>query len=274
MARLLLGSVALAAFAYLALCALLFATQRLLIYHPQPRGPAVPGTTALMLAGGGGDGERVEVTVRPRAAAAAQAASAASSAPAVLYFGGNAEAVVWSLPELDAAFPDHALYLMHYRGYGGSTGRPTEAALVADALALHDHVRAAHGERAEVVVIGRSLGSGVAVQLAANRPGGVSRLVLVTPYDSLTALAARLYPIFPVRWLLLDRFDSVHHAPAIDAPTLVVAAEDDVVIPRAGTEALVARFRAGVATLHIVAGAGHNTISESPGYVSLLSGPR
>jgi pimeloyl-ACP methyl ester carboxylesterase len=265
MARLLLGAAALTAFAYVALCALLFVLQRSMIYYPQPRGPAVPGTTALTL--DAGDGARVEVTVRP-------SPSSGPGAPAVLYFGGNAEAVAYSLPELAAAFPDHALYLMHYRGYGGSSGRPSEAALVADALALHERVRAAHGARAGVVVVGRSLGSGVAVQLAAARPREVARLVLVTPYDSLAALAARFYPIFPVRWLLLDRYDSAQHAPQVDAPTLVVAAEHDDVIPRAHAEALAARFRAGVATLHVVAGAGHNDISESPEYARLLQGLR
>ena len=91
MARLLLGAAALTAFAYVALCALLFVLQRSIIYYPQPRGPALPGTTALTLDAGGG--ARVEVTVRP-------SPSSESGAPAVLYFGGNAEAVAYSLPEL------------------------------------------------------------------------------------------------------------------------------------------------------------------------------
>lgn len=261
MARTLLAVAALAAFAYVALCVLLFVAQRSMIYYPQPRGPAVPGTTTLALERD--DGVRVEVTLRPRS----------RGAPAVLYFGGNAETVTWSLPELDAAFPDHALYLMHYRGYGGSGGKPSEAALVGDAIALHERVRSEH-RGGDIVVVGRSLGSGVAVQLAARRPRDVARLVLVTPYDSLVALAARFYPIFPVRWLLLDRYDSARHAPAVTAPTLVVAAEHDEVIPREHAEALAARFRAGVATLRVVPGTGHDTISESPEYLRALRGLR
>jgi len=186
---------------------------------------------------------------------------------AVVYFGGNAEDVNFSLPGLAAAFPKHAIYLMHYRGYGGSTGKPSEDALVADALALLDRVRSEH---INVVVIGRSLGSGVAVHLASLRP--VARLILVTPYDSLVGLAANQFPLFPVHWLLLDKFESWRYAAQVNVPTLIVAADRDEVIPRTSTEALYARFHSGVATLRVVAGASHNTISESPEYVPLLRG--
>jgi hypothetical protein len=121
-----------------------------------------------------------------------------------------------------------------------------------------------------MVVVGRSLGSGVAVYLASQRP--VARLVLVTPYDSLVDVAARHYPYFPVRWLLLDKFESSKYAKQVTAPTLVIAAEHDEIIPRASTRALVTRFRDGVVSLKIVPGAGHNTISNKPEYISLLKG--
>ena len=94
-----------------------------------------------------------------------------------------------ALPGLADAFPDHALYLLHYPGYGGAPGKPSEAAIAADALALFDRVAPQHPR---VVVIGRSLGSGVAVQVASARP--VARLVLVTPYDSLEEIAAKHVP--------------------------------------------------------------------------------
>ena len=128
------------------------------------------------------DGAEVAVTTQP-----------AQGTRALLYFGGNAEDVSASLPQLARDFPGRALYLMHYRGYGASTGRPSEAALHADALALFDKV---HATQPQVAVMGRSLGSGVAVRLAAQRP--VSALVLVTPYDSLRDGAARQRPVFPV----------------------------------------------------------------------------
>jgi pimeloyl-ACP methyl ester carboxylesterase len=246
----LLGLAGFVAVVYLGLCAALFFLQRSLIYFPQPRsvGTAVP-TLRLAV-----PGAEVLVTTRAR-----------SGPDALIYFGGNAEDVSLALPELATAFPDRALYLMHYRGYGGSSGRPSEAALVADALALFDRVQPEH---ANVLVVGRSLGSGVAIQLASARP--VARLVLVTPYDSIQALAAQQFPWAPVRWLLQDRFESWRHAPRIAVPTLLIAAEHDEVIPMASTRALFARFRSGTAVLEVVSGAGHNDLSARPDYVTLL----
>ena len=252
MPRSMLTFAAITASVYLGLCAVLFAFQRSLIYFPPPPSPAVGAATIRLPVEGG----EVLVSARPH-----------SGPHAVLYFGGNAEDVSYSLPGLTTAFTGHALYLMHYRGYGGSSGTPTEAALFADAIALFDRIRAEHQD---IVVVGRSLGSGVAVYLASQRP--VARLVLVTPYDSIQDLAVRQFPYFPVRWLLLDKFESWKYAGQVAAPTLLVAAEHDEVIPRASTELLLTRFRAGIAALKVVAGTGHNTISESPEYIPLLKG--
>lgn len=238
--------------AYLGLCAALFAFQRSLIYMPQ-RGATAPGTTALVVPA---EGVRVVATVRPHA-----------GPKALIYFGGNAETVTYSLPGLVASHPDHAIYLMNYRGYGGSAGKPSEAALFADALSLFDQVAPAHSH---VVTMGSSLGAAVAVYLASRRP--VARLVLVTPFDSLQELAASYYPFFPVRWLLQDKFESWRYASQVTVPTLVIAAEHDEIIPRASTELLHARFRGGLARLEVVAGANHNTVASSPQYIALLKG--
>ena len=240
---------AVAALAYLGICALLALFQRSFIYFPQPRTNGGHPTLTLVV-----PDASIEVTTRQ------------SEQPgALLYFGGNAEDVSWSAGELEAAFPDRDLYLMHYRGYGGSSGRPTEAALFADALTLFDLVRANHKH---IVVVGRSLGSGVAVYLASKRP--VSRLVLVAPFDSVLEVAARAFWFVPVRWLLRDKFESVKYAPDITAPTTIIVAEHDVEIPRRHTDALLQSFRPGVASFKIVAGVGHNTIASSPDYVPLL----
>jgi hypothetical protein len=239
---------------YLALCAVAFYAQRSLIYHPRPRAN-VEGATTLSLPV---EGAEVVVTTRLR-----------RRAPAVLYFGGNAEDVASSLPDLATAFPDHALYLMHYRGYGGSTGEPTEVALVADAQKLFERVSSEHPS---IVVVGRSLGGGVAVRVASSNP--IARLVLVTPFDSLEEVAARQFPFLPVRWMLHDKFESWRHAPQVSAPTLVLAAENDEVIPRERTEALLAYFREGVARLEVVPATGHNTMQASPRYSALLGGAK
>ena len=238
--------------AYLALCALLFYFQRSLIYFPQPR-TLIPGTQTLQLPTEAGP---VLVTTLRR-----------PGAQALIYFGGNAEDVSWSLPTLAAAFPAHSLYLLHYRGYGGSAGTPSEAALFADALALYERVGQA---QPQLTVVGRSLGSGVAVYLASQRP--VSRLVLVTPYDSIEALAAQRFAVFPIRWLLQDKFESWRYAPQVTASTLLIAAAQDEVIPLASTQALLTHFPAGVARLEIIPGQDHNAVSESGAYVPLLAG--
>ncbi len=243
---------ALAAVVYLAACAGLFFFQRSLIYFPQPSAFGHPASRMQLPV----DGAQLQVAVRPH-----------PGRKALIYFGGNAEDVSGSLPELSTAFPDRALFLMHYRGFGGSTGSPTEAALHQDALALYDKVHAAHPD---VVVVGRSLGSGVAIRLASQRP--VERLVLVTPYDSVQDIAAAQFRFFPVRWLLADKFESFRYAPRVSAPTIIIAAEHDEVIPRSSTDLLHARFASGVAKFVVLPGTGHNTISDNPLYFEMLRG--
>ncbi len=236
--------------AYAAACLALFFFQRSLIYFP-PAAAAYPApkTSTLEV-----PGAALKVSERPLV-----------GERALLYLGGNAEDVTASLPLLARAFPDRAIYLLHYRGYTGSSGKPSEQALVADALALFDRVAPEHPD---VVVVGRSLGTGVAVQLASQRP--VSRLVLVTPFDSLAGLAARQFPYFPVRWLLRDRYESSRYAPRITAPTLLLAAGQDEIIPASSAELLLSRFPKGVARLRVIDGVGHNTIQDSPAYIPSL----
>jgi fermentation-respiration switch protein FrsA (DUF1100 family) len=237
-----------AATLYLGICALLFVFQRSLLYFPQP---GVRQGEVLEV-----DGEKVLVLSR-----------AIEGPEAVIYFGGNAEDVAYSYPTLFRAFPDQALYLMKYRGYGGSTGKPTEAGLFRDAVALYDMVQKRHSK---IVVVGRSLGSGVAAYLASVRK--VERLVLVTPFDSVEAVAAEKFRYSPVRWLLRDKYESSKYVQNLSAPTLIVAAARDEVIPMARTQGLLEKFRPGVASMHVVEGVGHNDISEASEYILLLRG--
>jgi len=165
MTRTLLVTLALVAGLYLAICLTLFLFQRNLLYFSQPRAVQAPENTLELAVPEG----RLVVTVRPR-----------PGAQALLYFGGNGEDVSLNLEQLAEAFPDRALYLMHYPGYGGSSGEPSEALILRDAELLYDHIRDRHEQ---VALVGRSLGSGVAVQLAGKRP--VSRLVLITGFHKL-----------------------------------------------------------------------------------------
>lgn len=239
---------------YGAACLALFLLQRSLIYYP-PATAAYPAPSTSVLEV---EGATVKVSERPLA-----------GERALIYLGGNAEDVTASLPLLDQAYPERALYLLHYRGYTGSSGSPSEKALVADALALFDRVAREHKD---IVVLGRSLGTGVAVQLASQRP--VSRLVLITPFVSLQDLAARQFPYFPVRWLLRDRYASNQYAPRVTAPTLILAARHDEIIPAQSAELLLSRFPKGVATMRVLEGVGHNSISDSADYIPALQWAR
>jgi len=237
---------------YLGLCGVLFVFQRSFIYFPQPLCGDHQGTMISLPV----QTERVLVCTRPR-----------EGSRALIYFGGNAEDVSLNMQPFSAGIPDRALYLLNYRGYGGSSGKPSQSALFEDGLALFDEV---HLKYPDVEVVGRSLGSGVAVYLASSRP--VARLVLITPYNSIQELAARQFPYLPVGWLLFDKYESWRFAPYVNAPTLIIAADHDEVVPRASTELLRSHFKNGLASMVVLAGTGHNTISDSPEYVPLLKG--
>lgn len=250
MSRTLMSLVVLIVAVYLVLCAALFVFQRSLIYFPQPAA-LDSADSRLKLSMPDAD---VWVSTRERV-----------GQRALIYFGGNAEDVSRNLPEFSEAFPDYALYFLHYRGFGGSGGSPSEEAIAEDALALFDQVYARHPQ---IAVVGRSLGSGVAVRLASQRP--VQNLILVTPYNSLEEIAARQYPWVPVQWLLKDRYASGKYAAHIRVPTLLLAASDDEVIARASTQRLLENFPKGVAVLKVVPDSGHNSISDQPQYLQWM----
>ena len=186
-----------------------------------------------------------------------------SRAPLVVYFGGNAEEVSWLTGVADQ-FAGWSLLLINYRGYGESEGRPGEKALFEDALLIHDYAkRRADVNPERIVAMGRSLGSGVAVYLAANRP--LRGVVLVSPYDSMVQVAKRHYPFLPVSLLLRHRFDSLARAPHIDAPLLCLAATEDEVIPPAHSRVLFDAWQ-GAKTWREISRADHDSIAGEPDY--------
>lgn len=235
---------------YAGVCLLLFASQRSMIYQPQ-RGGVDNDGTVVMLPVPGAD---LQISTRPL-----------PGSKALLYFGGNAENVSLSLASVAQAFPDRAIFLMHYRGYEGSSGKPSEEVIQRDALTLFDKV---HAEYADVALLGRSLGSGVAIRIASLRP--VSGLVLVTPYSSIQDIAESRFPYVPVSWLLLDKFESWRYASAVRVRTLLLAAGNDELIPLSSTQKLYRAFPAGVASLKVVPYFGHNDISSSPVYMETI----
>ena len=192
-----------------------------------------------------------------------QAWHAGTGGPLLIYFGGNAEESSWMLEELRQV-PGVSWLIVSYRGYGLSEGSPGETALIADALQWFDHAATLPGVDAKrVFVFGRSLGSGVAVALAAERP--VAGVILVAPYDSLAAVAKRYYWYLPVDLLLKHRFDSIGKAPKLQRPLLCLIAERDDVIPPEHAERLFAAW-GGAKQKVLLAGAGHNGTDDDPAF--------
>jgi hypothetical protein len=237
--------------AYVLLCILLVAGQRSHIYYPV-RESYPAGARSMRLQTGSVD-LKIWVVRRP-------------GPRAIVYFGGNAEDVAFNLEPFSAAFPDHSVYLVNYRGYGGSSGEPTESGLKSDAVAVFDDLRKRH---AEISVIGRSLGSGVASHVASVRD--VRRLVLVTPFDSLVNVARAHFRFFPVSLMMRDRYDSRRLAPSIRAPVLIVVAGADEIIPRARSDALAAAFGPARARVTVLDAVGHNDIDGRPQYLESIA---
>ena len=177
--------------------------------------------------------------------------------PAILYFGGNAEevsgVVAWA-----ARLPDHAILAVNYRGYAGNPGNPSEESLKADALKLHDWLAARPDvDPKKISVAGRSLGSGVAIHVAAQR--STHRLLLITPYDSIASVAAKRFWFLPARLLLRHPFDSTALAAKVEAPTLFIIAAQDRVIPPTHARALAAVWP-GSKHIVICPGRDHNNV--------------
>lgn len=180
-------------------------------------------------------------------------------APLVIYFGGNAEEVSWLLDELPRRDSGASWLLVDYRGYGSSGGTPSEQSLESDAVAWYDRFAATNPR---ILAFGRSLGSGVAVHLAAERR--LEGIVLVAPFDSMVQVGKRHYPLLPVDWLLRHRFDSLSLAPRLATPLLCIVATHDEVIPAEHAQRLYDAW-AGPKKL-IALPAGHNNIDGHPDY--------
>ena len=166
----------------------------------------------------------------------APAAKPGEPYPLVIVFGGVARETSWMIDwgEKPAAW---GWLMVNYRGYGLSEGQPNEHALLEDARLVYDWAAARPDvDTQRIVVLGRSLGSYVAVALAAQRP--MCATILATPFDSMTALAERRYPLLPMGLIVNGRYDSVALAPRIKVPALFVLADADDVTPREHGEAL------------------------------------
>jgi fermentation-respiration switch protein FrsA (DUF1100 family) len=156
----------------------------------------------------------------------------------VLYFHGNGDVLAWLAGRFrDITADGTGLVAMSYRGYGGSSGSPSEAALLRDATAAYDFARARYDAK-RIVAWGFSLGTGVAVAVAAGHP--VGGLILEAPYTSIADVAARAFPYLPVRPFMRDSFRSDERIARVTAPLLIMHGVRDPVIPIALGEKLFA----------------------------------
>jgi hypothetical protein len=149
--------------------------------------------------------------------------------PVVIYFHGNGEIIQWRIGHHRALIRDGAgLIAVNFRGYGGSTGTPTEDGLHRDAAAAYAFA-VAHYPAQRIVLYGVSLGTGVAVKLASEQP--VAKLILEAPYTSTVDVAAEMFPFVPVRWLMKDQLHSDQRIGKVHVPLLIMQGTHDEVIP-------------------------------------------
>jgi pimeloyl-ACP methyl ester carboxylesterase len=188
-----------------------------------------------------------------------------TSVPAavVIYFGGNAEEVSWTVA--DDRWPDAwSIVALNYRGYGASEGAPGEPVLLADGIAIYDAVvRRADVDRQRIVAFGRSLGTAVATRLAAERP--LAGVVLASPFDSLAAVGQKHYPWLPVSLLLRHRFETLADARRSHVPLLAIVAAEDSIVPPERSRALFDAW-AGPKAWQLVPGADHNTLGADDAF--------
>ena len=236
---------------YLVVAGAMFAFQRQFQYFPTTRAPSpaeagFSGATEVALTAA--DGTQVQLWHAP----------APSGAPTVLYFHGNAGEMA-DRARRWAAYRAAGLGVAYlsYRGYGGSDGTPSEAGLHLDADAGYDWLLAQGVAPDRLAVVGESLGTGVAVRLAADRRVGA--LLLEAPYTSTADVAAAAYPWLPVRLLMLDQYRSIDRIGDVTAPLFVLHGEEDRTIPFALGRAL---FDAapGPKEFHPAPGKGHDAL--------------
>lgn len=220
--KILFWLLALAAGGYAAIGTLMYFGQRALLYFPDasrttPAAAGLPRAEEVRL--DTSDGEQVIVWHRPPQA----------NKPVVLYFHGNAGALHTRAARFAELMSDGTgLVALSYRGFGGSSGRPTEDGLIRDATAAYWFATERYDAN-RIVLWGESLGTGVAVALAAEHP--VAGVILESPFTSTADVAAAIYWFMPVRLLLKDQFRSDERIARVTAPVLIMHGERDATVP-------------------------------------------
>jgi pimeloyl-ACP methyl ester carboxylesterase len=233
---------------YSALAALIYLAQRSLLFGPDrtrtsPAAAGVPQAQEVTLQTA--DGEQVIVWHVPPH----------DEKPVIVYFHGNGGALAWRNERFGRLIANGAgLVALSYRGYGGSSGSPTELGLKQDAAAAYAFAASLYGAE-RIVLWGESLGTNLAIAIAAEHP--VARVVLESPHPSVAAVAASIYWFIPARWLIKDPFRSDLIVGKITKPILVLHGEQDRIIPIRFAEQLYEMITAPKQFVRLP-GAGHN----------------
>ena len=214
---------------YLALIAAGFLFQRKLLY-PIEATRVAPATVGLR------DVEEIEIAAPDGARVLAWYGKAKPGQPTILYFHGNGGSLAARTPRIERYMAEGwGVMMMTYRGYGGSTGAPTETDNIADAIRTYDKVTSLGVRPADIVLYGESLGTGVASRVALARP--VAGLILDAPYTSIPDVAAEGFWFLPVHWIMRDRYETVRIIDQIKVPLLILHGTRDATIPvRMGRE--------------------------------------
>lgn len=209
--------------AYVLICAVAYFGNRWFMYYPDPmrETPAEAGLSGV---------EEIELKTPDGETLVAWYAKAKGDKPTILYFHGNAGNAAARASKIETMHEDGSgVFYLNNRGYGGSSGHPTEADNVADGLLAYDYLRGL-GEPAEkIVVYGESLGSGQATQLGAQKQ--VRAVILEAPLTSTVDVGKRTYFFLPLGLLMTDQFRNLDHVAKVRAPVLVLHGDQDGVIP-------------------------------------------
>lgn len=181
----------------------------------------------------------------------------------LIYFGANAEEVSRIIPRM-SKFQNWSVVLINYRGYGKSEGTPSEQTLFSDSLEIYDYFANREDiNKSNIILMGRSIGTGVATYLAEKR--NTSAVILVSPYDTLGGIVKEKCPILPVNLILKHRFDSISRAPSIKSPLLIIVGTEDKLIPIWHSRRLGEAW-GGKVSFEKIIGEGHNSIDDGEEY--------
>jgi len=206
-----------------------------------------------------------EVTLRTEAGDALYSwyGRAKSTQPTILYLHGNGGSVSTRKDKYRQLMEKgYGLFMLGYPGYGGSDGAPSEESFIAAAHLAHRYLQTELTiDPTDIVIFGESLGSAVAIQLAAKKPA--KALVLSAPMSSIREIAENQYPFFPLRWLLKDPFLSIDHIVSVNMPLLVFHGSADTAIPITSGRKLFSRAN-HPKTFHTIEGGEHNNLFDYP----------